>query len=148
MTTAREQDVNKIRRDHEHMLELISRIQAECKQREQVNNCNACDTSLRHLCHGNIEALIKTFVDVTLKHILIESMYMEEGVPHAHRIGHNRAHMDISLQLKEIRVVFSRDGNCILAIEGVDQIRASLLRHFTEYDQQLEIYLLATAESP
>lgn len=145
MATAREQDVEKIRRDHQHMLELIACIKAECTQRDKVDNCNACDSSLRHLCHGNIEALIKTFVDATLKHILIESMYMEEGVPQAHRIAHNRAHMEISLQLKEIRVVFSRDGNCILAIEGVDQALASLLKHFTEFDQQLEDYLLAPA---
>ena len=143
------QDVEKIRRDHQHMLELISRIQAECTQREKVNNCNACDTSLRQLCHGNIEALIKNFVDVTLKHNLIESIYMmEEGVPPEHRIAHNRAHMEISLQLKEIRVVFTRDGNCILAIEGVDQALASLLRHFKDFDEQLENYLLASELTP
>ena len=126
------------------MLELISRIKAECTQRERVDNCHACESSIRHLCHGNIEALIKTFVDVTLKHILIESMYMEERVPQAHRIAHNWAHMDISLQLKAIRVVFSQDGNCILAIDGVDQIQASLFKHFTDFDQQLETYLLAS----
>lgn len=144
MAAAREEEVERIRRDHKHMLELISRIKAECTQGGRVDNCHACDSSNRHLCHGNIETLIKTFVEVTLKHLLIESMYMEERVPQAHRIAHNRAHMEIALQLKAIRVVFSQDGNCILAIDGIDQIQASLFKHFTDFDQQLETYLLAS----
>jgi hemerythrin len=84
---------------------------------------------------------------MTLKHNLIESMYMEGIVPSAHRIAHNQAHMDIAQQLKEIRVVFSGDGNGIQAIEGIDRVRQTLLTHFQEHDQQLENYLAAAVAS-
>lgn len=145
MSEIREQDVGKIRRDHDHMLELIARIKAVCTQRERVDSCNTCQPNLRVVCRGNIEQLIKTFVEVTLKHNLIESMYMEDGVPPAHRVAHNRAHLVIAEQLKAIRVVFAEDGNGILAIEGVDQALATLMAHFKDYDQDLEGYLLAPA---
>lgn len=145
MSGMREQDVEKIRRDHDHMLGLIERIKAECTQRGRVDNCNACLPNLRVVCRGNIEQLIKSFVEVTLKHNLIESMYMEDGVPSTHRVAHNRAHMVIAEQLKAIRVIFSEDGNGILAIEGVDQALATLMTHFKDYDQELEGYLLAPA---
>lgn len=143
MSAIGEQEVEKIRRDHGRMLELIERIKAECTQRDSIDNCNRCDSNLRVVCHGNIEQLIKAFVELTLKHNLVESMYMENGVPQAHRVAHNRAHMAIAQQLKSIRVVFSEDGNCILAIEGVDKALNSLQAHFEEYDRQLEGYLLA-----
>lgn len=145
MSAMREQDVEKIRRDHDHMLGLIERIKAECTQRERVDNCNACQPNIRVVCRGNIEQLIKSFVEVTLKHNLIESMYMEDGVPPAHRVAHNRAHLVIAEQLKAIRVVFAEDGNGILAIEGVDRALATLMAHFKDYDQDLEGYLLAPA---
>ena len=145
MSEIREQDVGNIHRDHDHMLELIARIKAVCTQRERVDSCNTCQPNLRVVCRGNIEQLIKTFVEVTLKHNLIESMYMEDGVPPAHRVAHNRAHLVIAEQLKAIRVVFAEDGNGILAIEGVDQALATLMAHFKDYDQDLEGYLLAPA---
>jgi hemerythrin len=145
MSEIREQDVGKIHRDHDHMLELIARIKAVCTQRERVDSCNTCQPNVRVVCRGNIEQLIKTFVEVTLKHNLIESMYMEDGVPPAHRVAHNRAHLVIAEQLKAIRVVFAEDGNGILAIEGVDQALATLMAHFKDYDQDLEGYLLAPA---
>ena len=66
----------------------------------------------------------------------------------AHRIAHNQAHMEIAQQLKAIRVVFSEDGNCVRAIEGIDRIHQTLQAHFTDYDQQLEAYLLEAAPAP
>ncbi|TXT24840.1 MAG: hypothetical protein FD131_4834 [Rhodocyclaceae bacterium] len=56
--------------------------------------------------------------------------------------------MDIAQQLKAIRVVFSEDGNCVLAIEGIDHIHHTLLAHFKDYDQQLEAYLIEAALAP
>ena len=148
MPRSREQAVEKMRRDHEYMLQLIERIQAQCNQRDKIDNCNDCHSSQRMVCHGNVEQLILGFVEATLKHNLVESMYMEDIVPPAHRIAHNQAHMDIAHQLKEIRVVFSGDGNGIQAIEGLDRIRQTLLAHFKEHDQQLEGYLnAATVDS-
>jgi len=143
MPPIREDAVEKIRRDHEYMLELIRRIISACTESNAVENCNSCELNQRQVCRGNIEQQIKAFVDVTLKHNLIESLFMEEGVPQAHRVAHNKAHMDIAEQMKSIRVVLSEDGNCVLAIEGIDQIFRTLSTHFTEFDQQLECYLLA-----
>lgn len=143
MPPIREQAIEKMRRDHELMLQLIERILAQCNQREQIDNCNDCHSSQRGVCHGNIEQQIRAFVEITLKHNLLESMYMEDVVPSEHRIAHNTAHLEIARQLREIRVVFSGDGNGILAIEGIERVRDSLLAHFTEHDQQLETYLTA-----
>jgi len=129
------------------MLELIQRIVAHCDQREQIVSCNVCNSGQKLVCHGNIEQLIRTFVEMTLKHNLVESMFMEEIAPTEHRIAHNQAHMDIARQLKEIRVVFFADGNGIKAIEGIDRVRQTLTEHFRDHDQQLEAYLTATAET-
>ena len=148
MAPIRENAVEKMRRDHEHMLQLIQRIQGQCDQRERIDDCNDCHSAQRTVCHGNVEQLIRAFVEATLKHNLIESMFMEDVVPPEHRIAHNRAHMDIARQLKEIRVVFTSDGNGILAIEGVERVQQTLIEHFREYDQQLEAYLNAPAVSP
>ena len=145
MSAMRKQDIEKISRDHTQILELIARIKAECIQRDSVVNCNACQPNSRMVCRGNIEHLIKLFVEVTLKHNLTESVYMEEGVPQAHRVAHNRAHLEIAEKLKAIRVTFSADGNSVMAIEGVEQALELLMAHFRDFDQQLEAYLFAPA---
>lgn len=145
MSGTRAQDVEKIRRDHDRILELIERIRAECNQRDSVESCANCQPNLRVVCRGNIEQLIKSLVEVTLKHNFIESMYMEDGVPQAHRVAHNRAHLVIAEQLQAIRVEFAEDGNGILAIKGVDQALVTLMAHLKDYDQDLEDYLLAPA---
>lgn len=145
MSAMRKQDIEKISRDHAQILELIARIKSECIQRDSVVNCNSCQPNSRMLCRGNIEHLIKLFVEVTLKHNLTESVYMEEGVPQAHRVAHNRAHLEIAEQLKAIRVTFSADGNSVMAIEGVEQALEMLMAHFRDFDQQLENYLFSPA---
>lgn len=148
MTTIGEEAVKRIRSDHEHMLHLIDRIRSECTERGRIDNCRDCGASRKVVCQGNIEQMIRSFVESTLKHNLIELMLMEDRVPAAHRLAHNQAHMDIAQQLKAIRVIFSEDGNCVLAIEGIDQIHQTLLAHFKEYDQQLETYLAEAALAP
>jgi len=145
MSPIREQAAERIRRDHEHLIDLVRRIKGSCTQSGKVDNCNDCEFIQTQLCHGNIEQLVRSFVEVTLKHNLIESLYMEEGVPQAHRVAHNQAHMEMAEQMKAIRVVFSKDGNCVLAIEGIDSVLAALQAHFEQFDRQLEGYLLAPA---
>lgn len=145
MPTLGEDGVARMCRDHEHMLQLIDRIRAECTQRGIITNCRDCSRSLQGVCHGNIEQLIRSFTETTLKHIMIESMLMEDKVPPAHRIAHNQAHMDIAQQLKAIRVVFSEDRNCVLAIEGIEDIHQSLITHFKDHDRHLEAYLSTPA---
>ena len=147
MPPIRDQAAEKMRRDHEHMLGLIERIVSYCDQRDRLASCNDCQSTQHTVCHGNIELLIRAFVEMTLKHNLVESMYMNEIVPSEHRIAHNQAHMDIAQQLKEIRLVFTADGNGIQAIEGIDRVRQTLMEHFRDHDQQLEAYLAATAET-
>ena len=146
MSPNQEESLAKIRRDHDYMLLLIERIMGECDQTGVLKNCNDCQPTRRHVCHGNIEQLIRSFIEATLKHNFMESMYMEHFVPEAHRIAHNRAHMEIAQQLTEIRVVFSEVGNCVMAIDGMDRVRQTLLGHFKDYDHQLEAYL-AVAET-
>lgn len=145
MSPIREQAAERIRRDHDHLIDLVRRIKASCTQSDKVDNCNDCELIQTQVCHGNIEQLVRSFVEVTLKHNLVESLYMEEGVPQSHRIAHNQAHMEMAEQMKAIRVVFSRDGNCVLAIEGIDGVLATLQAHFEQFDRQLEDYLLAPA---
>lgn len=143
MPPNREESLDKIQRDHDYMLRLIERILGECDQTGQLESCKDCQPTRRHVCHGNIEQLIRSFVEATLKHNFLEAMYMEHFVPDDHRIAHNRAHLEIAQQLKDIRVIFSEDGNCVLAIDGMERIRQTLIAHFKDYDQQLEAYLSA-----
>ncbi len=145
MAPDREESIEKIRRDHDYMLQLIDRIRAECNQRGVLNNCNDCHSSRRLVCHGNITQLIRSFVEATLKHNFLEAMFIEHYVPAEERSAHIQAHLEIAQQLKDIRVVFSEDGNSVLAIEGIERVYATLQTHFEEYDAQLEAYLLPAA---
>lgn len=144
MPLNQERHVEKIRRDHDRLLELVTRIKELCALRGQVNDCRSCQPGPRSVCQGNVEQLILAFVEATLKHHLVESVYMESAPP-AHRQAHMRAHMAIAEQLKSIRVVFSADGNCVLAIDGIDAALTDLTRHFDEFDKPLEDFLLAPA---
>ncbi|WP_162888730.1 hemerythrin domain-containing protein [Dechloromonas sp. HYN0024] len=148
MATIGEDAIERMGRDHERMLALIERIRAACTYPGPTASCATCDTTRQGVCHGNIEQLTRSFVESTLKHILIESMLMDERVPAAHRSAHNQAHTAIARQLKSVRVVFSEDRNCVLAIEGIEQIHQALLAHFKEYDQPLEAYLTEPALPP
>jgi hypothetical protein len=145
MPQIREQAAERMRRDHESLLEMVQRIKSLCTQGHQVDSCKKCPPNPRMVCQGNIEQLIRTFVEITLKHNMIESLYMEDGVPMAHRIAHNQAHLAMAEQMKSIRVVLSEDRNCVLAIEGIDRVLETLKKHFEEYDKPLEHYLLAPA---
>jgi len=137
--------VERMHRDHDYLLDLIRRIKATCDRNDKIDNCRDCGSNHRDLCHSNIEQLVRTFVEATLKHNAIESLYMAQGVPKAHRIAHNKAHMAIAEQLKAIRVVLSEDGNCVLAIHGITEVLHTLQSHFSEFDQQLEFYLTTHA---
>ena len=66
---------------------------------------------------------------------------MADNVPKAHRLAHNQAHQVIGEQLRAIRLIFSADGNCVLAIQGIDEVLQTLQAHFREFDQHLEAYL-------
>ncbi len=142
MLMIQEEAIQRMRRDHACMIDLIQRIKASCTQNGVVESCHHCQSDHRQLCHANIEQLVKAFVEATLKHNVIESLYMQDGVPKDHRIAHNKAHQAIAQQLQAIRIIFSEDGNCVLAIHGVDDVLATLQTHFAEFDQQLESYLL------
>jgi hemerythrin len=145
MLLIREEAIDRMRRDHEAMLDLIRRIQALCSERGQVNDCHGCSEDRRAYCRSHVEQLVRAFVEATLKHNAMESLYMEDGVPQEHRRAHNRAHMSIAELLKNIRIVLASDGNTVKAIEGIDEVLAALTAHFAEFDAHLERYLLAPA---
>lgn len=132
-------------RDHEHLLQLIQRIEDQCDPNDRPERCRDCPEPQRGVCHGNIEQLIRAFVEATLKHNLTESTFMEGVLPTADRVAHNRAHLEIAQQLKEIRVVFSADGNGIQAIEGIARVRQTLLGHLKDHDQLLESHIARAA---
>lgn len=145
MTQVREHVVDKISRDHDYLISLVAQLQGMCTQVGERENCRNCESVRRNVCQSSVEQLIRNFVEVTLKHNLYESVYMNVCVPKAHRMAHMQAHVDIAEQLKSIRVIFSEDGNCILAIEGIDRVLTTLLEHFEEFDRPLEGFLLAAA---
>lgn len=136
---------DRTRDDHQRMLELVDQIKAACTQPDGKDDCLACRPVQRQNCRGNIKDLIGAFVETTLKHDAIESLLMDEGVPKEHCLAHKQAHLAIAEQLKAIRVVFSADGNCVVAIEGIDSVVSMLLSHYEEYDRPLEGYLVAPA---
>jgi len=138
-----EQAVDKIHSDHDYMIELLDRIQGSCDQLGVLSHCSQCRADHREICQGNIEELIRAFVEVTLKHNLVELTMMGDSVPHEHKVAHNQAHLEIAQELKAIRVVYRADGNGVQAIEGIIQVRGSLLRHFQEFDKLLEDFLQA-----
>lgn len=145
MPPIREQAVARIRRDHDYMIELAQRIEDSCTRGDAIDNCGECGPNQRQVCHGNIEYLIRAFIEATQKHHVIESLLMDEGVPQAHRIAHKQAHVELTGQMKAIRIVFSSDGDCVVAIEGIEHVLRALRAHFEEYDRQLEKYLLVPA---
>lgn len=142
MSDDQEQIVIKLRNDHKFMVELMERIKALCAQGETVQGCHACLPGQRSLCHENLDQLIKTFVDVTLRHNLVESACMDNKVPREHRVEHNRAHLKIADQMKAIRLVFKGNGDGVVAIEGIATVFETLSQHLSEFDAPLERYLL------
>lgn len=145
MTQAREHEVKRIHQDHEYLFQLIAKIKSACADAGSRKICWECPPTQRGVCQGNVDQLILHLVEVTLKHHLLESVFMAEGVPQEHRVAHMRSHVKIAEQMKSIRVIFSEDGNCILAIEGVEGVLDSLSAHIEEFDRPLEEYLLTAA---
>jgi len=145
MTQAREHEVRRIHQDHEYLYQLVEKIKRVCADNGNQKICWECPQSERAVCQGNVEQLILNLVEVTLKHHLVESVFMAEGVPQDHRVAHMRSHVRIAEEMKSIRVIFSEDGNCVLAIEGIERVLASLASHIDEFDRPLEEYLLTPA---
>ena len=133
--------IEKLHKDHAYMKALILRIKGMCSQRGVVDSCDNCATAKRDVCRSNVDQLIRNFVEVTLKHNLLETLYMEQGVPHEHRVAHNRAHLEMAEQLQQVRAVFSEDGNSLIAIEGIDQMLDCLEAHARDFDEPMEAYL-------
>ncbi|NJD24117.1 MAG: hypothetical protein FIB06_01810 [Betaproteobacteria bacterium] len=147
--TANDHDfIQKMQRDHDSLLRMIDRILEMCDRTGELEHCTGCDSGRRVVCGGNIEQSIRVFVETTLMHNLLESALMKDYVPHDHRVAHQRAHIELSEQLKGIRTVFAHDGNGIVAIQGIDVVRESLVRHIEEFDAVLERYLAAANPDP
>ena len=142
MTQSREYEVKRIHQDHEYLFQLIEKVKNACADVGERKVCWECPQTQRGVCQGNVQQLIRHLVEVTLKHHLLESVFMADKVPKDHRVAHMQSHVKIAEEMKSIRVIFSEDGNCILAIEGVERVLASLALHIGEFDLPLEDYLL------
>jgi hemerythrin len=145
MNMVPEHAVEKIRRDHDYLFELMARLEAVCAKRDEEINCRSCGGEVRAVCQGNVSELIQTFTELTLKHHAVEAFYMSDAAPQEHRTAHLKAHIRIAEQLKAIRVQFSDDGNSVTAIDGVEQTVAMIRAHIDEFDRPLEEFLLVTA---
>jgi hypothetical protein len=139
----REQLVSKLRQDHEYMAALMAQIRHLCLRGDGVDHCNGCSVGQRTMCSSDIALAIRTFVDVTLRHNLIESACMAEHVPREHRVAHNRAHIAIAEQLEGIRQAFGESGNGVVAVAALAALFDTLAAHLDEFDHPLERYLLA-----
>ncbi len=144
MMSIREDAAARLRRDHEYMIELAQRIAASCSQKEK-GSCSDCNSDLRQVCNGNVDQLIRTLVETTQKHSIYESLLMQDGVPLAHRLAHKQAHTDLVGKMQAIRLVFDQQGDCIVAIDGIEAVLKTLLSHHEDFDRPLEGYLFAAA---
>jgi bacterioferritin-associated ferredoxin len=138
-----ETSIAKLHQDHAYMDALIQQIASLCLSRGSASSCGECRKANHQLCRANVDQLIHNFIQVVLKHNLLESLYMEQSVPEAHRTAHNRAHLRIAEELDAVHAVFSNDGNSLLAIEGIDRVRETLHRHHHEFDTPLQSLLRA-----
>ena len=143
MQCDREQLVSKLRQDHEYLDELMAQLRHLCLRGDGVENCTGCTVGQRTLCNSDIVLSIRTFVDVTLRHNLIESACMADHVPREHRVAHNRAHIAMAEQLEGIRQAFSESGNGVVAVAALAALFDTLAAHVEEFDHPLEQYLLA-----
>ena len=143
MRSDQEHLVAKLRQDHEYMIELMEEIRDLCIREEPEKSCTACPVSRRAVCGSNIEQSIRVFIEVSLRHNLIEAACMDIHVPRAHRIAHNLAHIEMAEQMEAIRRAFEASGNGAVAVEAIGALLDSHATHFVEYDLPLEKYLLA-----
>ena len=143
MRAEQEPLVAKLRQDHQYLYELMEEIRGLCVRGESTEDCNSCPVIQRSLCGSNIEQSIRRFIEVTLRHNLIEAACMDINVPRAHRIAHNLAHIAMAEQMEGIRRAFEESGNGAVAVEEIGAMLDTHEKHFAEYDLPLENYLLA-----
>lgn len=143
MTTDRQQLVLKLHEDHAYLQALMAQITALCERGDLTSGCNGCAPQQRTSCNTDIENLIRTFIEATLHHHMLESACMQELTPREHRHAHNRAHLVIGERLKAVRLDFRQTGNGVATIREITAITALLTQHINSYDEQLESYLLA-----
>jgi hypothetical protein len=125
------------------MIELMEEIRGLCVRGAADDDCTACPVSQRTLCGSNIEQSIRVFIEVAMRHNLIESACMDISVPRAHRIAHNLAHIEMAEQMEAIRRAFEVSGNGAVAVEEIGAMLETHANHFADYDLPLESYLLA-----
>ncbi len=143
MSTDRQNLVTKLREDHAYLHELMAQISTLCERDEQVAGCKACSPQRQTNCISNIEHLIRTFIEATLHHNMLESACMQDLVPREHRLAHNQDHLLIAERLKAVRMDFRQTGNGIAAIDDIAGVMNMLAAHIDQFDQPLEGYLLA-----
>ena len=143
MISDQEPLVAKLRQDHAYLIELMEEIRGLCDREEPARGCTACPVSRRTICGSNIEQSIRIFIEITLRHNLIEAACMDNNVPRAHRIAHNLPHIEMADVMEAILRTFEASGNGAVAVEEIGALLDTQAKHFVEYDLPLEKYLLA-----
>ena len=143
MNTDCQQLVLKLHEDHAYLQALMAQISALCDRGDLTTGCNGCASQQRTSCTSDIENLIRTFIEATLHHNMLESACMQDKAPREHRHAHNQAHLMIAERLKAVRLDFRQTGNGVAAIRDISEIMTLLTEHINSYDEQLEAYLLA-----
>lgn len=138
-----QQLVLKLHEDHAYLQALMAQISALCDRGDPVVGCNGCAPQQRTSCSSDIENLVRTFIEATLHHNMLESACMQDIAPREHRHAHNQAHLMIAERLKAVRLDFRQTGNGVAAIRDIGKIMPLLREHIDSYDEQLEAYLLA-----
>lgn len=136
-----ESSIEKLHDDHAYLHALIERMRSCCTPGAARTDCRSCQPAKQRLCRSNVEQLIRTFIQTTLKHHLLESLLMENHVPEPHRQAHNAAHLVLAERLDQIRAVLADDGETVLAIDGLEQFESDLMAHETGFDGPMLQYL-------
>ena len=143
MNTDCQQLVLKLHEDHAYLQALMAQISALCDRGDLTAGCNGCASQQRTSRTSDIENLIRTFIEATLHHNMLESACMQDKAPREHRLAHNQAHLMIAERLKAVRLDFRQTSNGVAAIRDISEIMTLLTEHINSYDEQLEAYLLA-----
>ncbi len=144
MSSNQEQLITKLRQDHAYIFELMERIRAICKTGFPEEGCQKCDLSRREPCQMDIEHLVRTLFEVSLRHHLVESAWMKNNVPSDHLIAHNYDHLKISDAMNRIRQDFKENGNGLSVITQVTALLDHLTSHLEEFDLPMERFFLET----
>lgn len=142
MPFMQQQMLARLQTDHAYMAELATRIENSCSTEAGTSNCDRCEALPHLVCHRNVGDLVASLIETTTRHHIFESVLLDEFASRSLRIDHLQAHIRITDQMNQTRLMLARDGNCVSAIEEISDVLALLKQHAAEFDEELEHRLL------